>query len=149
MRNFIISIIILFPIFVFTSYAQSSDSQSVGSHYNQYSPKDISSPYSRTEVQYSPKNLNNPYNPIEVQYSSRNVSVPAQTSHDYHVGVVSGAAQGSNLQKVSASFRKRPAAGFLDNAGPRNSLPLFSILLVLTSLAVVLTLLVIIGVFRK
>jgi hypothetical protein len=149
MRNFIISITILFSIFVFTPHAQSSDSQSLGSHYNQYSPKDISSPYSRTEVQYSPKNINNPYSPIEVQYSSRNVSAPVQADHDYHVGVVSGAAQGRNLQKASVSSRKRPAAGFLDNVAPRNNIPLPPILLALTSLAVGLTLVVIISTFKK
>ena len=149
MKDLIIAIVILFVIFIPIAYARQDDFQSVSSHYDQYSPDNLNSSYSHYD-QYSPDNLNNPYSQFEVQYSPKNVSnLSPKEEHDYHVGIVSPATQGQEAKKVKKPPGAAPISSFLDDTRPKKNIPVFFYLLVLSSLAVVATMLVIIGIFKK
>ena len=152
MKGFIIAIVILFVIFIPITYAQPYDSQSVSSHYNQYSPDNINNPYSQSGAQYSPNSISSHYSQSGVQYSPRNVSsLPVQKAHDYHVGYVGvpGATKGKGPTAVKGSPDAALTLSFLNNTGPKKNIPLFFYLLVLSSLAVGATILIIIGLFKK
>ncbi len=150
MKDFIVVVAVLLIISMPDAYAQRDDFHSVNDHYNQYSPDNISSFNSQYESQYSPKNLSNPYSQYEVQYSPKNVSnLPVQQEHDYHAGVVSESTKGKGSKKVKESPEAALISSFFGNTKPKKNIPVFFYLLVLSSLAVGVTVFIIIGIFKK
>ncbi|HNW39081.1 MAG TPA: hypothetical protein PL125_06050 [Candidatus Omnitrophota bacterium] len=149
MKHSILTIAVLFVIFMAVTCAHAYDSQSISSHYNQYSTDNITSPYNQYEVEYSPKNISNPYSQYEVQYSPNNVGASAGRNHDYRVGNLSGESADRRAQEAKGLSGASQASNFLNNAESKKSVPLFFYLLVLASLAVGLTFFVIISIFRK
>jgi len=148
------------------AYAQQNDSQSVSSHYNQYSPdnmgssysqyesqyspKNISNPYSQYGVQFSPNSINNPYSQYGIQYSPKNVSNPfVQKEHDYRVGIASPVTQGKGPKEVKKPPESALISSFFDNTKPKKNIPVFFYLLVLSFLAVGATMFIIIDIFKK
>jgi hypothetical protein len=147
MKNPIIAIVILIVIFASFTCAQSSDYQSVSDHFNQYSADNINSINRQNETQYSPKNINNPYSQYNVQYSPRNINnLPVQQGHDYRIGSIT---PGQAAAKKASLPKAVKTTGLLDNAKSKNNAPVFSYLLILSSLALGFTLFVIIGIFKK
>jgi len=167
-KNAVVAGLILFAIFIPVAYAQSYDSQSLDSRYNQYSPSGINNPYtqygvqyspssvnnpySQYEVQYSPSSVNNPYSQYEVQYSPKNMStLSAKEDHNWHTGYASGA--NTQAKKRAKKAKESPEEVMLSNllnkSKPKKSIPVFFYLLVLSSLAVVATVFIVIGIFKK
>lgn len=150
MKDFIIFLAALLIIFISAAYAQQYDYQSVNSHYNQYSPNNISSFHSQYESQFSTKNVSNPYSQYEINFSPKNLSnLPAQQEYDWHVGLVSGETKGKWSKKPKKSHEAVLISSFFANTKPKNNIPVFFYLLILSSLAVGVTIFVIIGIFKK
>ena len=142
--------IVLFAIFAPAFYAQAYDSQSINNHYNQYSPDNLSNPYSQTEVQYSPKNLSSPYSQFEVQYAPEKVSsLAVQEDHDYHVSVMTPANQGQAAQKGKGSAEDAAISNFFGSGKSKRNIPAFFYLLAISTLAVLATTMIIISIFKK
>ena len=151
-KNAVVAGLILFAIFIPVAYAQSYDSQSLDSRYNQYSPSGINNPYTQYGVQYSPSSVNNPYSQYEVQYSPKNMStLSAKEDHNWHTGYASGA--NTQAKKRAKKAKESPEEVMLSNllnkSKPKKSIPVFFYLLVLSSLAVVATVFIVIGIFKK
>jgi hypothetical protein len=165
MKVFFIVIIILRAILISITYAQQYDSQSVNSQYNQYSPNDINNPYSQYEMQYSPKNINSPYSRYnqssldninnsyrqhETQQLLKTASDPfVQKEQSYHADLVQSATQNKGIKAAKKSPKIDPAESFFNEKKSKRNIPLFLYLLVLSSLALGVTILIIIGIFKK
>jgi hypothetical protein len=166
MKNSIFVVAILVTIFMPAVSGQAYDYQSPSDHYNQYStnninssrseyeskysPKNISNPYSQYEVQYSPDKINSPYSQYKVQSSPVGISSQSpQQPHDYHVNMMSADGQGRGARDLGGATEAAQARSFLDTTQSSRGAPLFFYLLVLTFLAVGLTSVIIIGIFKK
>jgi hypothetical protein len=143
--------VVILAVFMPCAYADNYDAQSVNSHYDQYSPANLNNPYSQYEIQYSPSNLSNPYS-YESQFSPQKINIPSiQGAHDYHINIISPPAKGN---PAVGAKKESPAEAYLlsllrDKDKPKKNIPLFFYLSLLAFLALLVTISVIIGIFKK
>lgn len=149
MRDYFIAIAVLCAIIVPVASAAANDFQSATGHYNQYSTDNIGSSSSRYGSQYSASEVSNPYSQYEVQFAPKNVIEPfAQTEHDYKANLISPERQAEARKARKKNAEELAAAKFLEGK-KSGKVPVFFFMLVISSLALVATVFVIIGVFKK
>ena len=148
MKTLIFAVVIISALFFPGAYAEKHDYTLSNSQFDQYSPRNLSNPYSQHEIQYSPKALSSPYS-VNNQFSVQNKNFTNIEPHDYRTGMKDLGA------KVKAREEKElPEEAYLstllDKSGSQGKgLSLFIPLLLLSSLAIAVTIFVIIGVFKK
>jgi hypothetical protein len=143
-----LAIAIFFTMLIPIIPAHADDFQSVTSHYNQYSPDNFSSSYNRNESRYSAADVSNHYSQTEVQFSAKNVIDPfLQVPHDYKAHLVSPESSVKVKKAAKKSAQDQAAAKFLE--GKTRKVPVFFLLLLISSFALAATIFVIIGIFKK
>ncbi|MDD5119862.1 MAG: hypothetical protein PHR84_00935 [Candidatus Omnitrophica bacterium] len=150
MRNLIFATVIISASFFSGAYAEKYDSTLTNSRFDQYSPSNLNNPYSQYETQYSPKTLSSPYS-VNNQFSVQNTNFAnIEEPHDYRTGIKDLGVKAKASKARKESPEEAYLSSLLDKSGTREKgLPLFIPLLLLSSLAIAVTIFVIIGVFKK
>ncbi len=150
-NNFILTGMMLLALLRVSVQAQDYDFQSVTNHYDQYSAKNISSAYNQSGISTAPGEVNSSYYQSQIQYPAQNIqTLSFPVAHDYRVGnVMPPAPANPPPKKTKPSAQEASLADFLSDTKPKPAVPLFLYLLILSSLALIATILIIIGVLKK